>query len=87
MTDVDAEDWRFTVDGQRQPARPAFGFARAFDVEGNGPAVLRHERTTASLLLAVGQIVVWLLVARIVLAEAGRRRWRRRSTDAPVVER
>jgi hypothetical protein len=34
------------------------------------------------LLLVVGQVVLWLVVLRIVIAEPGRRRWLRRDRQA-----
>ena len=77
MADADGENWSLDVGDGEQPRRPAYGWAQAFEVESGGSAVLRHDRPTSTLLLLVGQLILWLVVLRIATAEPGRRRARR----------
>jgi hypothetical protein len=78
MADADGGNWSLDVGGDDEPRRPAYGWAQAFEVESGGAAVLHHDRPTSTLLLVIGQVAVWLIVLRIVIAEPGRRRLRRR---------
>jgi hypothetical protein len=81
MADADGENWSLEVGGDDEPQRPAYGWAQAFEVESGGSAVLRHDRPTSTLLLVIGQLVLWLVVLRIAIAEPGRRRRRFRRRD------
>ena len=66
------DGWALTVEGVRvEPAR-AFGWAMSFDPPSGGAAVLSFRRPTSVTLLLLLQSGLWLLFARIAIAEQGR---------------
>ncbi|MFT7648823.1 MAG: GT2 family glycosyltransferase [Candidatus Poriferisodalaceae bacterium] len=81
------EGWTLTVEGQTVEPSQAFGWAMSFDPPAGGLATLSFARPRSVTFLLVLQTAMWLLAARIAIAEQGRRGFlRRRQVNADSVE-
>lgn len=76
--------WELTVDGEKVPARPAFGLTNAYDVSRPGQATLAYSTSLFHRLLVAAQVVAWTLL--VVVATSRRRtlrRQRKKTNEVP----
>jgi GT2 family glycosyltransferase len=80
------EGWSLTVDGAELEPRVSFGWATRFDSPVEGAAVLSYQRPLSTTVSIIAQVLVWLLLLRVALAEQGVvRRWRSAAPEAIAV--
>ncbi len=82
------DGWRLTVDGRAEPARPAFGWATAFEVPTAGSGVLDRPAGAARWAWTAAVGVAWLIALRLVTSGrlTPRRRRRPAADTATAVE-
>lgn len=82
---ADDAGWKLRVDGTSMARSEAFGAVQRYDVTKSGSASLHYDTPVGWMLLAIGQVALWILL--IVLwrrANGADRRRERREVQLPV---
>lgn len=59
--------WKLEVNGSEAPRSEVFGWASAFEVDGDGPAVLSFATPLGRTLAVAGQVALWVVLAVVLL--------------------